>query len=182
MAELTIEEIKKLPPRIRIERLREFEAEQKKKREEEEKKSKQEEEEIIRKSIDEIAKEERDIEEEEEKSKEKKKPEESLEEIAEEAKPLVRDQGAQPYRTNISEYARRPATELLSDLRELDERGERGYFTKQEQYMFQNRAEAIQNKEQSGYKANQQAMFAMSEAEKIIERNKNKLSTTMNYN
>jgi hypothetical protein len=171
---LTLKEIEKLPPRLRFQKLREFEAEQKKKREEEEKKLRQEEEELVKKSIEEITREELEEEEEEKKLKEeKKKPEETLEQIAEEAKKpegrQLPEYQARKQFEYISELAKQPISETLNILRELDERRlERGYWTPNEQRMFQNRAEAVYQKEQSGYVGSEVARNLMSEADKLI--------------
>jgi len=173
---LTLEEIKKLPPRERIQKLREFEAEQKKLREDEEKRRKNEEEEIIKKSIEEITEEQEKQEEEEikleEKKEKEKKKQESLEEIAHEAH--SENQNKKPdylaaHQEYITRLSRIPNAELSVSTNELRESFEqRGYLTQKQLSYAEHIQEAIKAKKEAGYNPGGRSGFEMSEAEKTI--------------
>ena len=176
---ITLEDIKKLPPKERMAKLKEFEAEQKKKREEEEKKLEKEEEEIVQKTIDEIAEEKKQEEEEElqqkEAEEEKKKKEESLEQIAAEAKAPERKEEKNQAEYHVrQQYAQRPTTELYSQITDLREaREQRGYLTPQEMQRAENIQGALYEKhkaeEQGAYHPNDRARMLMSAADKLLE-------------
>ncbi len=155
---LTLEEIKKLPARERIPRLREFEEEQKKLKAEEEKKRKQEEEEIIKKSIEELTEEEEQTEEEEKlikEEQEKRQKQESLEEIAEAAPPSEKTGGNSAY-VSIQAYGARmshtPPPELSTAIFELRESfEERNYLTRDQQQKRDVLEEAVYQQNKMGY-------------------------------
>lgn len=186
---LTLEEIKKLPPQARIQKIKEFEEEQKKKREEEEKKFKKEEEEIIKRTIEELTEEKHKDEEEEKKIKEEVKKKEivPLEQIAEEAKPSKEKDRREEYQVKQSEYvsklSRRPISELYSQLSEIKEQfEERGYLNQNQIDKAQNLTEAVYQKERSGYKPGERAKFLMSEAERVREEMEDLIKVTRRYN
>jgi translation initiation factor 4G len=174
---LTLEEIKKLPPKERIEKLKEFEEEQKRLKEAEEKKRKQESEAILRRSIEEIAEEEKKEEEEEEKELEKeelskKKKEESLEEIAETA-PAKKQEEQKAYdreQAYVTGLSRQPTSELYADVNKLRSSFEqKGYLNPRESERAELLRGAFYEKEKSGYDANERSQLMMREAERALE-------------
>jgi hypothetical protein len=173
---ITLEDIKKLPPKERIEALKKFEAEQKALKEKELKKLEEEAEKVLGESLKEI-----DEEEEEERLREKraKKEEESLEDIAEEAEEKAPVAAARhEYRVGASSheeaYARsvtRPIGELYERINSIGEQFRDGQYVAPEQ-----RREAAQvmreleQKTKEGYFHNQQqALQAKSKMEETWE-------------
>ncbi len=179
---LTLEEIKKLPARERIPKLREFEEEQQKLKAEEEKKRKQEEEEIIKKSIEELTEEEEKVEEEEKlikEEKEKKQKQESLEEIAESAPTTQKQTGNSAYVSMQEDGAilsHIPPTELSNKvfgLRESFE--ERNYLTPDQQKERDVLGEAIYQQNKMGYFNNEESRKLFNQMEDAFEEMKNPL-------
>ncbi|HIH39689.1 TPA: hypothetical protein HA219_03145 [Candidatus Woesearchaeota archaeon] len=179
---LTLEQIKKLPAKERIPKLREFEEEQKKLKAEEEKKRKQEEEEIIKKSIEELTEEDEKAEEEEvlqKEEKEKKQKQESLEEIAEAAPSSGKTERNSAY-VSIQEYGARlshiPPTELsnkIFGLRETFE--ERSYLTQEQQRERDALGEAVYQQNKMGYFKDEGSRRLFSKMEDAFEEMRNPL-------
>ena len=180
---LTLEEIKKLPARERIQKLREFEEEQKRLKAEEEKKRKNEEEEIIKKSIEELTEEEDKAEEEEKlikEEKEKKQKQESLEEIAETAQQTEQKPGVNKNYALINKYGARlshmPPTELSNELFELRESfEERNYLTPSQQQKRDALGEAIYQQNKRGYFKDDESRRVLNKMEEAFEEMRNPL-------
>lgn len=183
---LTLEEIKKLPARERIQRLREFEEEQKKIKAEEEKKRKTEEEEIIKKSIEELTEEEQKQEEEEvlqKEEKEKKQKQESLEEIAETAPETQQKPGTQGATQNyalIQAYGEReshhPPLEIFDKVLDLRESFEqKGYLTQAEQQKMSIDREAVYQQNKRGYFKDEESRRLFNQMEEAFEEMRNPL-------
>ncbi len=163
------EELRKLPAKLRIARIRELQEKHKKLREEEEKKLKQEAEELIAKSIEEVTKEEEE-EEKTVKERQKEKKEETLEKIAEEAQtPRERQEQEHQYQI-IQQYSKRPMTELYSNIVGVREaKDQRGYNTPQEVERLQRIKGGIEIKVKSGYAPNETSELLMTESQKQIQ-------------
>ncbi len=193
---LTLEDIKKLPPKERIPALRKFEEEQKKLKEEErerleeeENNQKKEAEALIKRSIDEITlDEEKQLEEEEEKLKEdEKKKKESLEEIAKEAKPPEKkDDGRElAYQTSKAQQmaygaalAKEPISTIYGSVRELKTTiEERGYLTQQEVDRARTLGDAVYQKQKANYDPNERARQLMNKTQEILDDVLNKTRT-----
>jgi len=164
--ELTLEEIKKLPPKERIEKLKEFEKKQKSILE----KEKEEAETILKKSLEDIAKktEEEEVKDKEDKDSKDKK-EESLEEIADKAPKKPADEQQQYIVEQQYSLSKQPTTELYQKANELrDSFTQRGYLTNDQQHEAENIYNAFKNKEESGYKANKRSKEFMDAAQKVL--------------
>ena len=172
-----LEEIRKLPPKLRLEKLREFE-ERLRKVLESESKNKEEAEQVLKKTIDELTKQE---EEEEHDRKEKEKDgekDESLEEIAEEevdeeakrAAEVHHEYEARAYTPNLS---KRPNDELYqATIRLNDNLQQRGYLTKKEEEYAGILTDAFTQKDQSGYQPGADARVKADAAQRMLaERN-----------
>jgi hypothetical protein len=163
----SLEQIRKLPPKERLQKLKELE--------EEEKKRKKEAEEIVKKTIEEIAEEK--VKEEEEGTKrekeetEKQKTPGSLEEITEKAPakhPAETQERQHHYRVQ-QEYAKRPTTELAYRVDKLRESfDQKGYLNPAEKEQAEMLRGAFYQKEQS-YKPNEEARQLMTQGERALE-------------
>ncbi len=160
------EELQKLPPKQRIERLHQLEKQQS----EEEKKRKKDIEEQLKRSIDELAEQE---EEEEKLKKEQAEKKESLEEIAGEVKESRQErrndeQAYQLHQAYATRLAQQPSASLYETARDLAVAQQRGSLSPEDQYRAQNIRGAIQQKKDTGY----QSPF-ISATEKLLEDIKN---------
>jgi len=178
-----LEELSKLPPRERLEKVREIREKQRKLRQEEE----EEEEKILRRSIEEITKEERDEEEEEkllkkEREVDERKRQESLENIAEEAETDGKREEMQHEYLVRQEYvtklARRPQNELLGNANRIFENYDQsGYIPNPQREQLANIGGALYEKRKTGYNLNAEA----SDMEMTIKRFRDPSNVEDNY-
>lgn len=177
-----IKEIIKLPPRQRLQRIKELRSRLKWLTEKEQEKEKIEEEEIVRKSIEEITQEE---EEEEKRLKEltEVKPEETLEEIAEEA-PKAQVQEQQEYFARQA-YSQQPRP--IEEIHNVINRSHENYHEgrrihEREANDVRQAATELYQKKQAGYvPPNERAQTLMSRSEEMLDELRNPLKKTKEY-
>lgn len=175
---ITLEDIKKLHPRERIEAIKAFEEEQKKlkeeeirKKEEAEKKQILDAEDLLKRSIDEIASQE---EEEFRKKEEEKNKKESLDDIADEAK--IRKSKEEEQRdvvarqAYITELSQKPTQTIYGAIKDMRQNlFEKGYISQQEMESLQNVNDALNQKNNQGYKPNEDVRMMMSRTQEILD-------------